>query len=168
MSPQQEPQNSQSARKPQSNLPFSTVAPNIIGPVEKRVLEIGTITPFIRTLLDDFDAVSARETLGLNGSPIRLFTTVTTTYAALLTDDIILCNGGGAFTVTLPNANLGKQFILKKIDNNVATVTIATNDSATLDGSSTDAYSLAQQYNMVVYACDGTNWHNIGTHYDAL
>ncbi len=127
------------------------------------------ISHFWREILKHTDSLQAL--LALGAHPARVFTTVTTTYVVTLLDDIILANdtGGGAFTVTLPDAVLAKnrQFTIKKIDANVTTITIATTGSGTLDGMATDVYSCAQQYNMVTYASDGTNYHNVGAYFDA-
>jgi hypothetical protein len=68
-----------------------------------------------------------------------------------------------AFTVTLPAANAigGQILILKKIDVNANTVTIAAAGTDKIDGNAT--YSLATQYKYVTLLSDGTSkWNVIG------
>ena len=113
-------------------------------------------------VLANTNSLAALLSLGA-GPSAPTFKTVTTTYQILEGDDVILCNDTGAsgFTVTLPAVKAGLVFVIKKIDANVSTITVATPDSATLDGDATDIISCVGQYHIVTYACDGTNWHRL-------
>jgi len=87
-------------------------------------------------------------------------TSVSTTYNALITDDLILCDAtNGAFTVTLPTAteNSGKQMYIKKIDGS-HTVTVQPNESQTIDGMSSQPLSGIGDC-MDICADDNNAWH---------
>jgi hypothetical protein len=61
-------------------------------------------------------------------------TVVITTYAALVTDELIVCNSTSAFTVTLPVASgSGQKFYIKNI--NTGIITVDGNGADTIDGS---------------------------------
>lgn len=84
--------------------------------------------------------------------------TVTTTYTALSTDHIIVCDAaGGSFTITLPTAasSTGKQYIFKKL-NSGNTVTVKGNGSELIDGSNTVSFTAAYKYITVV--SNGVKW----------
>ncbi len=121
------------------------------------------ISQFWREILKNTDSLAAL--LALGAHPARVFRTVTTTATITLLDDILLCNDTGAsgFTVTMPKRGDAKnrQFLIKKIDANASTITLASPDAALFDGAATDIYSVAQQYNAALIACDGINWHKL-------
>ena len=87
----------------------------------------------------------------------------TTAYTVVLADfaKTILCDAsGGAFTVTLPaaaTAGDGYKVTVKKSDSSANAVTVDGNSSETIDGATTKA--LSSQYDAIVLACDGSNWH---------
>lgn len=86
-------------------------------------------------------------------------TAVTTTYAALLTDDVISASAsGGAFSVTLPTAVgiSGRTYLIKKTDSSANAVTIDPNAAETIDGVAT--YLLEAQHDHVRVTSNGTNW----------
>ena len=89
--------------------------------------------------------------------------TKTTAYTVVLADfaKTILCDAsGGAFTVTLPaaaTAGDGYKVTVKKSDSSANAVTVDGNSSETIDGATTKA--LSSQYDAIVLACDGSNWH---------
>jgi hypothetical protein len=90
-------------------------------------------------------------------------TSVTGAYTASFDDDVILANAtGGAFSVTLPNAEerKGKVLFIKKTDASGNAVTLDGFDSQTIDGSATHA--IASQYNSRTIVSDGSNWMIIG------
>jgi len=94
---------------------------------------------------------------------------VTTTYAILADDGIILANAtGGAFAVTLPTAvNIkGKIYRIKKTDATANAVTINTTSSQTIDGL-TSRLIYGVQDNLSVMS-DGANWQRIERKTDAI
>jgi hypothetical protein len=75
------------------------------------------------------------------------------------TDSIVRADAtSAAFTLTLPTAAgcAGREYRIKKIDSSAHIVTVATNSSQTIDGSSTQ--SLSSQYASLVVVSDGSNW----------
>ncbi len=86
----------------------------------------------------------------------------TTTYLAVLADEVVLCDATSAgFTVDLPTAvgNTGKSYIVKKIDSSGNAVTIDGNAAQTIDGAATKV--LSSQYASARIVSDGANWHII-------
>jgi len=85
-------------------------------------------------------------------------TSVTTTYAALNINDVILSDAtGGSFSVTLPlAAESFKKIIIKKIDVSGNTVTVDGNGAETIDGQLN--YQLTLQYESITIISDGTQW----------
>ena len=85
----------------------------------------------------------------------------TTTYAAVITDGLILCSGS-AFTVTLPTAvgNSGAFMRVKKTDASLTNIiTVATTSAQTIDGVTTT--TLNTQYEEITVCSDGANWQVI-------
>jgi hypothetical protein len=86
----------------------------------------------------------------------------TANYTATATDHVILCDAsGGAFTITLPAASgaAGVIYHIKKTDSSGNLVTIDANASEAIDGDLTP--DLTVQYESLMIACDGSNWHVI-------
>lgn len=89
----------------------------------------------------------------------------TTTYAASISDGLILCSGS-AFTVTLPTAvgNSGATIRIKKTDTSLTNIiTIATTSSQTIDGTTTT--TINTQYEEISVASDGSNWQVLNRTY---
>lgn len=77
------------------------------------------------------------------------------------THNVVLTNGAGNITVTLPApANLnGRTYYIKKTDGDADTVTINAAGGALIDGSA--SLTLFVQGDAVRVICDGGNWHVI-------
>jgi len=91
------------------------------------------------------------------GSPA--LRTVSSNYAALSTDTIILANAATApFSITLPTAVgvNGKNYIVKKTDSTENVVTLATTSGQTIDGMANDL--IATPLESDTYVSDGANW----------
>lgn len=83
----------------------------------------------------------------------------TTTYTAVTTDDVILCDtSGGAWTLSLfaASGNSGKVLRIKKTTNDFTQLTIDPNSTETIDGATTT--TIDTQFETLVIICDGTNW----------
>lgn len=83
----------------------------------------------------------------------------TTTYTAVTTDDVILCDtSGGAWTLSLfaASGNSGKVLRIKKTTSDFTQLTIDANSSETIDGATTT--TIDTQFETLVIICDGTNW----------
>jgi len=101
-------------------------------------------------------------TLGGGVAAATAVTTVTTTYAALSGDSVILANATtAAFTVTLPTAAgaTGKAYTVKKTDGSANAVTLATTSAQTIDGGATA--TLNYPYTSLTVISDGSNWEVI-------
>lgn len=87
-------------------------------------------------------------------------TTVTDTYTALITDEVVLCNKATPFTITLPAAaNCGTSAFTKRyvfINIGAGAVTIDGSGTETIDGALT--LSLASQYTSTTMFTNGSNW----------
>lgn len=86
-------------------------------------------------------------------------TTKTSNYTAAVSDYTIRCDTTlGNVTVTLPAAaqNIGKIYIIKKVDNSSNQVIIDPNASETIDGSTTASISVYNQSLMI--QSNGTSW----------
>ena len=87
-------------------------------------------------------------------------TTKTTNYTATTSDNVILVNASsGDVTITLPASSSGLNFTVKKIDSSSNTVTVASNGSETIDGSSTQV--IISQYDAISLVSDGSNFYII-------
>lgn len=87
-------------------------------------------------------------------------TSVSTTYTALTSDDVILASAsGGSFTITLFTAvgNADKYLTIKKTDSSTNTVTIDGSGSETINGNLTRV--LSTQNETIRIVSDGSNWH---------
>jgi hypothetical protein len=85
----------------------------------------------------------------------------TASYDLTTSDEVILADAtSGSLILTLPTAT-GNQnlYDIKKIDSSSNTVTIATSDSQTIDGSGTAIIKV--QYASVSVVADGSNWYII-------
>ena len=87
---------------------------------------------------------------------------VTTTYTVLMTDQLVVCGGTTAYTVTLPSAvtaGAGRVFILKRTSTVAGTITIAPVSSQTIDGTAgNNTTLLGTNYNTVTLVSNGANW----------
>lgn len=91
------------------------------------------------------------------------YTTKTSTYTALSSDEIITGDAtSSAFTITLPTAidKTGQTYTLKRVNSGSNNVTVGTTSSQTIDGSTT--YVLSAQYKYVKVVSDGANWIIVG------
>ena len=88
----------------------------------------------------------------------KTITSITGTYTALSTDEVILASAGSAFTITLPTAVgiTGRTYTIKKTDASVNAVTLDANGAETIDGALT--ISLANQYESVTLVSNGVSW----------
>jgi hypothetical protein len=82
----------------------------------------------------------------------KTVTTVTDTYAVLVTDQNIVCNKATAFTVTLPTAVVGESFTFKNIG--AGTVTLDGAGSDIIDGETT---VFLIQYEGIKLICTAAN-----------
>lgn len=91
------------------------------------------------------------------------YTTKSTTYVALTTDDVILCSAsGGSWTLTLPTAVgiTGKTYVIGRTDQTLANaVTIDADGTETINGAANT--KLATQGERVKLISDGANWQII-------
>ncbi len=105
---------------------------------------------------------TVRASLGLQTNAAGSTTSVTTTtYTALSTDSVLLCNNASGVTVTLlaaATAGDGFKLIIKNL-HATASVTVDGNGSETIDGGTTA--TLATQYESITIVSDGSNWHII-------
>ncbi len=94
-------------------------------------------------------------------SPVLTVTADTTLGAA---DAIVLADAtSGAVTVTLPDAAGALEVevvVVKRTSSGANAVTVATTGSQTIDGASTQ--TLSNQYDALVVASDGADWHIVG------
>lgn len=105
--------------------------------------------------------------LGANGKQTVRYLEVSTATGArstTLTEEVILATAAAGYSLTLPQANTaeGKQYIIKKTDDNGNVITIDGYDAETIDGAATYT-GLSAQYKYVHIYCDGTAWHVIGS-----
>lgn len=102
-----------------------------------------------------------QSTLHVGGSLTLPITTLSSDTTIGIQHYTIICDSsGGVKTITLPsNSNLltGRVYIVKRVGSN--NVVVATNDSATIDGASTQ--TLSSNYERITVQSDGTNWHII-------
>lgn len=95
------------------------------------------------------------------------YTSVTTTYQQLLTDEIIFGNAtGAAFTITLVAASTmpGQTITLQKTDVSFNAITLARTGADTFDGGVTSV-KLSTKGEWVTYLSMGTSWTLIGHGY---
>jgi hypothetical protein len=88
------------------------------------------------------------------------FAAKTTTYSAVVGDDILTADAtGAAFTITLPSAvtaGAGWDLTIIRINSGANNVTIATVSSQTISGAA--SYVLTVQWGAVTLVSNGTNW----------
>ena len=105
---------------------------------------------------------TAPNATGIRIGPYQL-TTATTTYTALVSDQLILADAsGGGFTLTLPSAAdaVQDQYTIKATSVAGGNVVVDGSGAETIDGAATK--TLGSLYALLVLASDGTNWHIIG------
>lgn len=81
--------------------------------------------------------------------------TKSTTYTALVTDDLIICTAAMTVNLYAASGNSGRRITIKSTT--TGSVTIDGNASETIDGSLTQV--IDQQYMALTLQCDGSNWH---------
>lgn len=109
------------------------------------------------------DGSNWRVFASFNTTPRLEVVTKTTTYTALVQDDVIKADtSGGAWTLTLPDATTcrGKVLYIKKVSSDANSLTIDPNGSQTIDGMTTRV--LIVQYDFMAVVSDGSNWQIIG------
>lgn len=75
----------------------------------------------------------------------------------LYTNTILLVDATAApVTISLPAADIGLHFVIKKIDSSANVVTVDGDASETIDGLTTK--TLTSQYDVVDIVSDGTEW----------
>lgn len=88
------------------------------------------------------------------GGGISSVVTKTANYTAVAgTDDVILCDTTGSFTITLPaiSGNTGQVFYIKSI--NTGTITVAADGTETIDGALNKF--IMTQYESLTLVCTG-------------
>lgn len=87
--------------------------------------------------------------------------TIVTTYSVSTSDDVVLCNGSAAFTITLPAPATGRLLTIKDISGSAGTknITVSHNASETIDGATTQIIST--NFGVLRLTSDGTNWYII-------
>jgi hypothetical protein len=118
-------------------------------------------SPTVPTPSSSTDVANKSYVDGMAGGGAANVHTVVTkaaTYTATGSDEVILVNATSAnVTITLPtavgNTNL---YCIKKIDNSIHTVTVATTLSQTIDGGASAAINV--QYASVSVVSNGSNW----------
>ena len=108
-------------------------------------------------IFNDLSAGSATLTELLATETVLNTITVTTTYTESGVNEIIFCNPGTDFTVTLPTATDGDKIYIKNIRTILPKneVTIAGSGGATLDNQSTIGIRNSES---VILLSDGTDW----------
>jgi len=87
----------------------------------------------------------------------------TSAYPVVAADlgNVINCDAsGGAFTVTLlaaATAGDGATIVIKKTDSSANVVTVDADGTETIDGELVQ--NIVEQYDSIMIACDGSNWH---------
>jgi hypothetical protein len=99
--------------------------------------------------------ITAQAAVNFASATINSSTTLDETYYT------VLANIGGNITITLPNAIecLGRTYVIKKISNNVSTITLTSNGGL-IEGATTQTITGYKQ--CATLQSDGENWHLIG------
>lgn len=116
---------------------------------------------FVKTLIDDNDAATARATLGALGNYLHVNkTNADTPYTASANEFVECSTAGGALTVTLPafaSVNAGDRIAvgLRTAGN---TLMVDGNGSETINGAANDTMSVTGQFR--IYECNAakTDW----------
>ena len=105
-----------------------------------------------------FGDVTRRWAWGSFGGLTTHTQTITAASDTLGTSDhTVLCDCTlNSITINLPAAIDGQQYVIKKVDSSINTVTIDGDSSETIDGALTK--TLTTQYECVTIVSDGTNW----------
>ena len=104
--------------------------------------------------------INPASTLDLNGSLGLKVTVIAGNTALDKTHNVVLCNNGANISVTLPApaTNLGRTYYIKKVSNNLASVTISP-AGGLIDGAA--ALTLYVWKDAVRIISDGANWNVI-------
>lgn len=97
--------------------------------------------------------------LDVAGPIATAISTKTANYTITATDSTILVDAtSGNITITLPavSGTTGRQYVIKKIDSSVNTVTIDGNSSETIDGATTQ--SITTQWDAITIQSNGSAW----------
>lgn len=98
----------------------------------------------------------------VSSGTLQTTTTITTNTTLAGTEKVVLVNGSGAVTVTLPATHTNGQVIhIKDISGNAETnnITIATADADLIDG--LDTADIIMNYQNITVVSNGTNWYII-------
>ena len=120
-----------------------------------------TVYRYLRPSSDlgvQFGAVDRRWSWGSFGGLTTHTQTITAASDTLGTSDhTVLCDCTlNSITINLPAAIDGQQYVIKKVDSSINTVTIDGDSSETIDGALTK--TLTTQYECVTIVSDGANW----------
>lgn len=129
-----------------------------------RYLYFGGSSTYTGRLAAPTLSASANYTLPSSTGTLKLTTesltaTKTSTYTALTSDDVIVCDtSGGAFTVDLYGAsgNSGKVLTIIQIGSGTNAVTVDGSSSETINGDTT--WTVTGQYSYIKILCNGSNW----------
>lgn len=76
-------------------------------------------------------------------------------------DTLFVTTGSSTVVLTLPSAvgNLGRTYLIKKVDSGLGIVSVATVSAQTIDGQ--PSWDLTNEYQYIEVASDGANWNII-------
>lgn len=131
------------------------------GSVTSATIGISASTTSVAGSMSSADKTKLDSMTIIGGYPAMTVTSVSNTYSALVTDELILCDTTSiAFTVTLPTVVgiTGKEFIVKCTGGK--TLTVSSTSSQTFDGGNTFKTITATNGSINVVS-DGSNWRLI-------
>ena len=143
----------------------------LIAPKNKDILML--ISSFLFFILGSYTSIAQvgigtmtpNSTFEVGGSIGQKINTVTSSTTLDATHNIVICNNGStAITITLPTAVgiTGRVYTIKREDTSIATVTIATTSSQTIDWAATTLL-LTNQKEAVTIVSDGSNWKKMAS-----
>lgn len=109
------------------------------------------------TVDDNGNATFAGKVIGRSN-----VSSITTTYTARITDNILLANSSAAtFTITLPAVatSTGVHYYIKKVDDSLNPIVVDGNSSELIDGLTSQ--NVSGQYTCMEIVCDGAKWNII-------